>query len=109
MDDNRRRARGSILPAQAFPSHGMAPSESFFRSRGRHVLLIVAAAGALAVGLPRGVDRTARDRATALARALHERGITAKPEDVQWVDPPHGVWGALGRSSRAIVRAVPPQ
>lgn len=77
------------------------------RPHRRPLLLFLAAAGALAVAYPRGVDMSARDRATSLANALRDRGITAVPGDVQWVDPPQGVWGALGRSSRAIVRAAP--
>jgi hypothetical protein len=85
------------MPSSASPRAG----------RGRHIGIILTAMGALAIALPRGVDMSARDRATSLARALQERGLGAKPEDMVWVDPPRGVWGALGRSSRAIVRAAP--
>lgn len=33
--------------------------------------------------------------------------MIAAPEDIQWIDPPRGVLGALGGSSRALVRAAP--
>lgn len=82
-------------------------SSAPLRSRGRHILFTLVAAGALAAALPRSVDGGSNGRAPALAKALAERGITAAPEDIQWIDPPRGVWGALGRGSRAVVRGSP--
>ncbi len=48
-----------------------------------------------------------RDRANALATELSRRGIATRAEDVTFVDPPRGVFGALGATSRAIVRTPP--
>ncbi|HLM74709.1 MAG TPA: hypothetical protein VK459_18505, partial [Polyangiaceae bacterium] len=82
-------------------------SSAPLRSRGRHIFFILAAAGALALAFPRSVDGGSNGRAPALAKVLAERGIQAAPEDIQWIDPPRGVWGALGRGSRAVVRGSP--
>lgn len=77
------------------------------RSHGRHILVTLVAAGAIALALPRDVESPGRDRKTALAAALSARGLATAAEDVQWLDPPRGVWGALGKVSRAIVRGSP--
>lgn len=82
-------------------------SSAPLRNRGRHILFTLAAAGALALALPKPVDGGSNGRAPALAKALAERGILAAPDDIQWIDPPRGVWGALGRGSRAVVRGAP--
>jgi hypothetical protein len=80
---------------------------SLLRHKKRHVALVVLAAGALAVAVPHRAGSGARDRSTALIEELGKRGLTGKPEDVAWVDPPRGVLGALGAKSRAVVRATP--
>lgn len=48
-----------------------------------------------------------RERAAALAAELSRRGVPTRAEDVTFVDPPRGVFGALGATSRAIVRTPP--
>ena len=73
--------------------------------RGLRAVVVVVAAGA-AVLLSRGGGDGARDRSTALARALAGRGLVAAPADVVWIDPPHGVLGSLGPGSRAVVRGA---
>ncbi len=70
-------------------------------------MFTVALSGTLSIALSEPMDSQARDRAGALSKALAERGIVAAPEDIQWIDPPRGVLGALGRSSRALLRASP--
>ncbi|MDI1481121.1 hypothetical protein [Polyangium sp. y55x31] len=76
----------------------------------RHVALTVLGAAALATLVPRGVPNLgAKDRSTALASALTSQGLVLTAEDVAWIDPPRGVWGALGAKSRAVVRAAPAQ
>lgn len=76
----------------------------------RHVALTVLGAAALAVLVPRGVPNLgAKDRSTALASALASQGLVLTADDVAWIDPPRGVWGALGAKSRAVVRAAPAQ
>ncbi|MDI1436969.1 hypothetical protein [Polyangium sorediatum] len=76
----------------------------------RHVALTVLGAAALATLVPRGVPNLgAKDRSTALASALASQGLVAAADDVVWIDPPRGVWGALGAKSRAVVRAAPAQ
>src|SRR4051812_35078943 len=79
------------------------PMRSPIQGRLRHVAWIVALGGALGAVLPRRVDPEA-DRFSALAHALQKRGLVAAPEDVQWIDRPHG---PLGGSARAVVRAAP--
>lgn len=69
----------------------------------RHVAVIVALGAALAAALPKRVDPEG-DRRTALAHALAPRGITAAPEDIEWLDRPRS---PLGGSARAIVRGSP--
>ncbi|MDI1451221.1 hypothetical protein [Polyangium sp. 6x1] len=76
----------------------------------RHVALTVLGAAALATLVPRGVPNLgAKDRSTALASALASQGLVLTADDVAWIDPPRGVWGALGAKSRAVVRAAPAQ
>ncbi|MDC0747069.1 hypothetical protein [Polyangium mundeleinium] len=76
----------------------------------RHVALTVLGAAALATLVPRGVPNLgAKDRSTALASALASQGLVTTADDVAWIDPPRGVWGALGAKSRAVVRAAPAQ
>ncbi|MRG91795.1 hypothetical protein [Polyangium spumosum] len=83
---------------------------TFVRQGRRHVALTVLGAAALAALAPRGVSNPgAKDRSSALASALASRGLVATADDVAWVDPPRGVWGALGAKSRAVVRAAPGQ
>lgn len=67
----------------------------------------MALSGACAIALSGVAGTRARDRASALSSLLAERGVIAAPEDIQWLDPPRGVLGALGKSSRALVRAAP--
>lgn len=47
------------------------------------------------------------DRSSALAAELSRRGIPTRAEDVTFIDAPRGVFGALGATSRAIVRTPP--
>ena len=76
----------------------------------RHVALTVLGAAVLATLVPRGVPNLgAKDRSTALASALASRGLVLSADDVVWVDPPRGIWGALGAKSRAVVRAADTQ
>ncbi|MDI3283384.1 hypothetical protein [Polyangium sp. 15x6] len=83
---------------------------TFVRQGRRHVALTVLGAAALATFLPRGVPNVgAKDRSTALASALASQGLVLTADDVAWIDPPRGVWGALGAKSRAVVRAAPAQ
>ncbi len=65
--------------------------------------VIVALGAALAAALPKRVDPEG-DRRSALAHALAPRGITAAPEDIEWLDRPRS---PLGGSARAIVRGSP--
>lgn len=69
--------------------------------RARHVLSVVVAAGALSALLSERVD-PGGDRAGALAQVLTKRGLSAAPEDMQWIERPSGV---LGGAARAIARA----
>ncbi|MDC3959650.1 hypothetical protein [Polyangium jinanense] len=83
---------------------------TFVRQGRRHVALTVLGAAALATFLPRGIPNLgAKDRSTALASALASQGLVLTADDVAWIDPPRGVWGALGAKSRAVVRAAPAQ
>lgn len=82
---------------------------SLVRQKRRQVAVTVLATAALAVAMNRGSGSSARDRSAALVEALGKRGLTTRAEDVSWVDPPRGVWGALGAKSRAVVRASPAQ
>src|SRR4051812_27902299 len=76
------------------------------RGRARHLAVIVGGAGLLAAVTSHSVDG-ASDRSTALAHALTKRGLSVASGDVQWVDGPRGVWGAIHGGARAIVRAAP--
>ncbi|XXY50395.1 hypothetical protein WME91_04525 [Sorangium sp. So ce269] len=67
--------------------------------------LIVLCASAAVVMSP-GVGGGARDRSTALAAELAERGIVAAPGDVVWVDPPRGELSPFGVRSRAVARGA---
>ncbi len=71
----------------------------------RDIAAVAATAGVLSqiVASPPKTHET--DRALALAAVLQQRGLTAQPGDIVWVDAPRGVMGALGSVSRAIVRA----
>ncbi len=81
---------------------------SLLRNGQRHVAMTVLGAAALALLMSRGVPASgSRDRSTALASALSSRGLVLVAEDVAWIDPPRGVWGALFATSRAVVRAAP--
>ncbi|HVK69994.1 MAG TPA: hypothetical protein VM694_36325 [Polyangium sp.] len=83
---------------------------TFVRQGRRHVALTVLGAAALVTLVPRGVPNLgAKDRSTALASALASQGLVVAADDVTWIDPPRGVWGALGAKSRAVVRAAPAQ
>jgi hypothetical protein len=80
---------------------------SLLRHRRRHVAITVLTAGVIAALLPHRTGAGARDRSAAVAEELGMRGLSLKAEDIAWVDPPRGVWGALGAKSRAVVRAAP--
>ncbi|WP_437683728.1 hypothetical protein [Sorangium sp. So ce131] len=67
------------------------------------ILVLCASA---AVAMSPGVGGGAGDRSTALAAALAERGITAAPSDVFWVDPPRGAFSPLRASARAVARGA---
>jgi hypothetical protein len=71
----------------------------------RDLAAVAGAAGLLSqlVASPAKTHET--DRAHALAAVLAQRGLTAQPGDILWVDPPRGVMGSLGAVSRAVVRA----
>jgi len=86
------------------------PSPRLFKKQS-HVALVVLASAALVAVVPRGVRSKApsHDRAATLVAALEGEGLVASAADVVWVDPPRGVWGALGAKSRAVVRAAPGQ
>lgn len=75
--------------------------------RRRYVAFTAIGAALLAVLVHGSRPTLVRERATALAAELTRRGIATRAEDVTFVDPPRGVMGALGASSRAIVRTPP--
>jgi hypothetical protein len=75
--------------------------------RRRHGVLTALGAALLAVVVHGFRPAPVRERSTALAAELTRRGIPTRAEDVTFVDPPHGVFGALRASSRAIVRTPP--
>ena len=81
-------------------------SSKLISSRGRHVGLFALAALGLSAVASRGVDGTASDRSSALARSLARRGLVAQGSDVAWADSRGSVWGAFGGVSRAFVRAA---
>lgn len=63
---------------------------------------------ALAYALVRGrasAGSSADDRSSALVAALAQKGTLTTKDDVQWLDGPSGVRGALFGHARAVVRA----
>lgn len=75
--------------------------------RRRHVAFTALGAALLAVLVHGSRPAPVRERSSALAAELTRRGIPTQPEDVTFIDPPRGVFGALGATSRAIVRTPP--
>jgi hypothetical protein len=75
--------------------------------RRRHVAFTALGAALLAVLVHGSGPARVRERANDLAAELTRRGIPTSARDVTFVDPPRGVAGALGASSRAIVRTPP--
>jgi len=75
--------------------------------RRRHVVFTALGAALLAVLVHGSGASRVRDRSSALAAELGRRGIATRAEDVTFIDPPRGVFGALGATSRAIVRTPP--
>ncbi|WP_437979033.1 hypothetical protein WMF11_23675 [Sorangium sp. So ce295] len=67
------------------------------------ILVLCASA---AVAMSPSVGGGARDRSTALATELAERGIAAAAGDVVWVDPPRGGLRPFGVDSRAVARGM---
>ncbi|WP_437283143.1 hypothetical protein WME90_21975 [Sorangium sp. So ce375] len=67
------------------------------------ILVLCASA---AVAMAPDVGGGARDRSTALAAELAERGIVAAAGDVVWVDPPRGGLHPFGVNSRAVARGA---
>ncbi|WP_437972371.1 hypothetical protein WMF04_25130 [Sorangium sp. So ce260] len=81
----------------------LSPKTPFLR-RERIGILVLCASAAVAMSPDVGGD--ARDRSTALAAELAERGITAASGDVVWVDPPRGGFRPLGVRARAVARGA---
>ncbi len=75
--------------------------------RSHHVAFTALGAALLAVLVHGLRPAPVRERSTALAAELTRRGVPTSAEDVTFVDPPRGVMGALGATSRAIVRTPP--
>lgn len=75
--------------------------------RRRHVAFTALGAALLAVLVHGSRPALVRERSTALAAELTRRGTPTRAEDVTFVDPPHGILGALGATNRAIVRTPP--
>lgn len=71
----------------------------------RDIAAVACAAGLLSQVFASPPKTEHTDRAAALAAVLGQRGLTAQPSDILWVDAPRGVAGALGAVSRAVVRA----
>lgn len=71
----------------------------------RDIAAVSVVAGLLSQVLASPPKTEHTDRAAALAAVLGQRGLTAEPADIAWVDAPRGVAGALGAVSRAVVRA----
>ncbi len=68
-------------------------------------LLLVSAAGALAVGLSQGGPESRGDRREAVCAELRGFGLLATPDDVVFVDGPGTLLGAAFGRSRVVVRA----
>ncbi len=75
--------------------------------RRRYVAFTAIGAALLATLVHGSRPAPVKERATALASELTRRGVPTRAEDVTFVDPPRGVFGALGATSRAIVRTPP--
>jgi hypothetical protein len=83
------------------------PSDGAARPRFRWRPVGVALAAAMlstSAANPR-VPETPPSSASALAEVLRGRGLLASPEDVTWLDGPHGLEGATVGEARALVRA----
>jgi hypothetical protein len=81
----------------------------WFRSpqRRRHAAYTALGAALLAILVHGFRPAPVHDRSTALAAELTRRGVPTRAQDVTFIDAPHGVLGALGATSRAIVRTPP--
>lgn len=55
------------------------------------------------------IDPAPANVSSALASALAQRGLSATPDDVQWLERDPGVGGAFRANGRALVRANAPQ
>ncbi len=107
-------------PAHLYPIRaGSGHAERFWRcmvkfsfpvwssQRRRHVVFTALGAALLAVLAHGTRPPPEKERVSALAAELTRRGTPTRAEDVTFIDPPHGVLGALGATSRAIVRTPP--
>jgi hypothetical protein len=87
----------------------MVPSPLPLRTRARSIVrpivLTLIMTALLLFRRGAGVDDLAPNAATALAGAMHARGLFCEEHDVRWVDGPRGVRGAMLGTARALVRA----